>query len=745
MKTKHVALSMLFLASLIVIFNSENALAQRKNKKQNIKEAELWELDTMIAPVPIGRRLFTDKIEKSLDELDARDGEKDGIVKYRDEATTQLFTRAFMADAPRIVILAENLNIDHNEKVKYHKILQDKLRGMQAMQWDTVSANYFTDDLNNLRGLIIAQYRQNVLEYVQQHKSLSTLRNIQLMENNVVEVVGVADAKAYLYKNLAKEYPNVIIEKLPEIKDRPYADTVVADIAHVLPGTILSYAKSGSVLSGVIKRNADPFVQTIVRIADESKKPEKLLPFLGPVHRGERTISEMNGYITNDNKYYQELVDLLISKEQVCKTYIENEIANRTMAYAYKINNESKDNDTRFAPVQNMRDVDYYVMTIGAKDVLYSSSFTNGLYALMIKAMNKKSGKELLLQMNNYHFRTFIRLCAENNVLADFLKTMTQSEKNILFKEFTDHLESGDINDLSEAVEVANTFPYINDEDVSDQLRSDFYVHYDRVKAAKNEYTAKGILTYGIMQILFNPGDNSKSIEESLGINPVSQIPYDQFLNSANEIVEQIYFYADKNGKSDYNAFINETKGNSAWKVTENAKWTKITSNSDKKITIYANKAVTDSQSVSSISALKAYLQQNNINPVIAFHAGAIGNLFNTLNELNPGVKVIMAGNTFGDDNLMKALHKNVDMHILACRQTALPVVSMKVFAEMNKQLSYGRNLNWNDMWKDLSSYYADATPLEKEAFSNFIQPDKNPGVLFAKAYMETKRKRLNK
>jgi hypothetical protein len=481
-------------------------------------------------------------------------------------------------------------------------------------------------------------------------------------------------------------------------------------------------------------------------MADESKKPEKLLPFLGPIHRGEKTISEMNGYIANENKYYQELVDLLLKNEQICKDYIETEIKNRTITYANKINDESKHNDTRFASIQNMRDIDYYVMIIGGKDVLYPSSFVNGLYDLMIKAMNKKSGKDLLLQMNNYQFRTFIRLCAENNMLAGFLKTMTLSEKNILFKEFTDHLESGDINDPSEALEVANTFPYINDEDISDQIRSDFYVHYDRVKAAKNEFTAKGILTYGIMQILFNHDSSSnKSIEESLGINSVSQIPYDQFLNSTNEIVEQIYFYADKSGKSDYNAFINEAKSNSAWKVTENTSWTKITSNSDKKITIYANKAVTDSQSVSAINVLKAYLQQNNINPVIAFHSGATGYLSNTINAITPNVKIIIAGTTFGDDNLMKALHKNIDVNILASRQMAKPSVSLKVYAEVNKQLSYGRNLNWNDMWKDLDSYYTDADPSEKEAFSNFIRPDKNAGVLFTKAYMETKRKRLNK
>ncbi|HEU4609176.1 MAG TPA: hypothetical protein VFS31_13760, partial [Chitinophagaceae bacterium] len=335
MKTRYQPLFVLSLTSLIITFHPGTAEAQRKNKNKQdtVKKAELWELDTMIAPVPIGRRLFTDKIEKTLDEIDARDGEKDGIVRYGDEATSRSFTQAFMADAPRIIILTENLNIDHNEKVKYHKVLQDKLRTFQAEGWDTVATTYFADDLNNLRGLIIAQYQKNVLAYAQQNRSLQTLQNIQLMENNVVEVTDGAAAKAYLYKTLAKDYPGVLLEKLPEIKDQPYADTVVADIAQVQPGAIMSLAKAGA-LSSVIKRNGDPFVQTIVRITGESKRPEKLLPFLGPIHRGERSISEVEGYLANDNKYYQGLVDMLIGNERVCRSYLEEELKTRTAAYA---------------------------------------------------------------------------------------------------------------------------------------------------------------------------------------------------------------------------------------------------------------------------------------------------------------------------------------------------------------------------------------------------------------------------
>src|SRR5690606_33172018 len=132
-----------------------------------------------------------------------------------------------------------------------------------------------------------------VAPFAAKHTSLITLQNIQLLEQSGVVVNDAAAAKAILYKGLAKQYPLVVIERLNEIRDQPYTDTIVADIAQVMPGTIMQYAMQEGPLSGIIKRNADPFVQTIVRIVDGSKTPERLLPFLGPIHREEMRIAEI--------------------------------------------------------------------------------------------------------------------------------------------------------------------------------------------------------------------------------------------------------------------------------------------------------------------------------------------------------------------------------------------------------------------------------------------------------------------
>src|SRR5690606_826672 len=108
-------------------------------------------------------------------------------------------------------------------------------------------------------------------------------------------------------------------------------------------------------------------------------------------------------------------------------------------------------------------DVDYYVMMIGGQDEIYTSSYTKGPFALMMKKMNGKSGKDLMKEMNYYHFRTFIRLAAGFNRLSDFLGTMKDAEKNELMTDFVQNLEKGGPNDLEDAVDVADAYGSIKD------------------------------------------------------------------------------------------------------------------------------------------------------------------------------------------------------------------------------------------------------------------------------------------
>lgn len=738
------------IAATILCITPGNTIAQKKKKSQTSnsdeKKINPWEVDTLLTPIPIGRRLFTDKVEKVIDEIDLKDGTKDGYVNYRDEQTSQYFTQAFMADVPKVIILTENLDIPHNDKVRYHKALEDKLQLLKTMDWNDLPADYFSNMFENLNGLLVAQYKEQVVPFAAKHTTLTTLQNIQLLTQSGVVVSDATEAKAILYKGLAKQYPLAVIERLNEIKDQPYTDTIVADIAQVMPSTIMQYAMQDGPLSGIIKRNADPFVQTIVRIVDGSKTPERLLPFLGPIHREEMRLSEINQTAGNDNLYFQELVNLVVRNEQVCRTLIDEEISRRVLQYARTLNNESLSNDQRFRDITQLRDIDYYLLLVEGKDNLYASSITEGIYPLLIQSLNKKSGKVLLAQFNNYKFRTFIRLCATHDLLDAFLRTMTPSEKDQLFKAFSDKLEEGDIHDMIQALEVVSTFPYIKNEDFSDQVKSDADFHYSRVKENNNEQTAKGILTYGIMKLLFYQEEaGDKPLEEVLGLDAIRYIPYENFLNSLNEIVEQVYFSPDATGRKYYTDFLKNVKANSAWDVQEQKNWIKITSNSSKKITIYTNTVSNDSLTQLSLDALNGYMNQNNIQPVILFHCAPIDYLPKTISNVHATTQIVVAGQSFGDENLLALVRKNPRIHLLSSSHPATPDVEISIFNELNKQLLYGRNLNWKDMWKDLNSYFTNNAAEDKPVFDQQIRPDQNLALLFAKTYLQTLDKQQKK
>lgn len=717
--------------------------AQKRNKKANnpvaIAYKQPWKLDTLITPIHISRQLYVDRLEKTIDNIDLKDGANDTSVSFRNEETTSLFTKAFMADVPRIIILIENLKMEQNETIKYYRALQEKLTSFQAISWDTLPADFFTSDLNNLRELIIAQYQNDVSSFVSTHLSLSTLNNISLLKDNSINVSDYEDSKPLLYKALAKKYPEIIMQRLIEIKDQPYTDTIVADIAQVQPNTILWYAQNEGEYGRIIKRNGDQLVQTIVRISEASKTPEKILPFLGPINRGDKNISEVVQFTENNNKYFQGLVDLTLNDEQVCKEAIAVLLESAINGYAEEINKETLPDYKRFEPIQGLRDVDYYMIIVDGKDLLSANTFINGVFPLLSSSLGSKSGVELLQQTHNYKFRTFLRLCAENNTLELFLKTMTKPEKNILFKDFSSNLESGILEDMGDAIEVAITYQYLKDSELTNLIRKGYYNNYERVKAANNENTSKGILTYGLLHYIFEyKYDKSNApFFDSFG---VTQIPFRDFVNDKNEIIEQVYFYPDADGKNNLAQFLNTFKNNSAWHIEDSKNWIKLSSSSgDAKTIIYANKAtVSDSATNVSINALNDYLQKNNITPVVIYNFSPIYNLSKVANTIGKGTRVVLSACSFGDDNIMRSLYKNQDIHILGSHLTITGSVEMKVFFELNKQLGYGRNLNWNDMWRDLESYYTDIDPTEKAVFNNFIQPNLNYGELFAKTYIKT-------
>lgn len=739
MNRSHILFS-IFLSAMLMPAARLPALAQSGMRAgaETLDPLRPWLADTLKQAIPIGRQLFTDEVEKVLEAIDHRDGRGDGVIDYKDEARSRAFTQAFMLDARRLIVLIENLEIPHNEKVRYYKTLTDQLQDFRNRPWDTIAPAYFSRVFHNLGDVIIAKHEKRLHGLVRKHISLITLQNLLLLESNAVSLEAGVEVKAILYKGLAKAHPRLILKKIPQIRHEPYVDTIIADIATVRPRIILEAALENDLLAMVIKRNADPLVQTLVRLADHAPEPMALLPFLGPIHREERDMPTLALLRGNDDRYFQELIDLKLQKEPLCELEIQAAIRQRTTAYLRRMN-AMKGADSRFSALAGLRDIDYYMLAVEGKDQLHSKVFADGLYPLLIRSMKKKSGLDLLKEVDFYRFRTFLRLCAEHQLLNAFLRTLNAQEKDRLFQAFTEELQSGELSELHRAVEVVNTFPYIRDPDFSLQLKSDAYMRYDEVQATQTDQTAKGILTYGIMRILLDHrADKGRQLAERLGLASVKRIPHEELLNSLNEIVEQVYFYPGKTGQAYYDAFMEAFRGHNSWEILHTETWTHIRSRGDKKISIYANKPRADSPDQRSLRSLQRYLDEHNLQPLIVFHCAPLPTLSRTISYLPATTRVLLAGHSFGDENLINAVKKNNKIHILSSRQSSTPAVDVTIFKEINKQLLYGRDLDWDNAWRDLRSHFSIHTPADTVQFTLFRKPANHTGLLFTKTYLQT-------
>jgi len=702
------------------------------------KEAELpdpWSVDTLIKPVPLNRQLFTGKVEKELHRADMRDGLENQYIFMIDSAISESVSKALMQDVPLLEIHIENLGIDHAKKIRYHRAVEYMLRRFNNMNWSDVEPVYFKRSVKNMEGMIKAAESGTMMDFVKENANIYSLDNSDLLDE-------YPEAKAYVFEQVGREKPEMMIKRLPEMADKPYADPTVAAAAKIMPGTILNYALSTSSLSMAVKRNKDPLVQAIVKIATQSRAPLKALPFIGDIYNGRKTVAEVDAFSANDVDYYKNLVRLKTEDEQMARREIDNELEYRSLQFVRVINELHNESDAvRFKSIQVFAPEELYIMMIGSQDEIYTSSFTKGTFKLMMDKLSPMTGDELLEKMHKYHFRTFIRMCAGFNTLSDFFATFGEGRKVALMKEFVADLELGSADNLEDAVDVADAFGSINDPELIEFLKKEVKSNYERTYKAQNQNSRKGIVVYGLLSTIFNSSDNSEQLSDDLSVIPPITYVTNTALNDGDKGVEQqVFFYGDKDGAGAYNNYMGLFRNNK-WKITENEYWATITATGPNKVTIYANKPLPEPEDETAQNKLQEYLDDNDIHPSIFIHRGHSYYLPSTIEHLSPSVKVVMLGSCGGYHNLAKVLDRSPDAHIISSKQVGALNVNVPIIKEINDRLLEGKEMNWIDMWASLSKYFSARGAQEQDLFSDYIPPNKNLGAIFIKAYRKVTEK----
>lgn len=681
--------------------------------------------DTIIKKhlITSGRMQLHNMVHRKLQQADAADGVYDQLIdRDGDIDKTALLSDAVFVKTKRTLAYIENNNMDDMLKRKYlGRVIENIKIFNKDIDDGIVDINYYVDLFEHTYQVIRGLYNNNAEIYVRKNAGKAMYALSDLIEND-------SKASIALMEEMSEQYPELLIKKIRTINNKTAADAVVARAAPKNPKIVLNYATSTAVERDIVRRNKDNYVQQIIKIADSAITPLKAIFFVEELNKGKITLTEVNKITENEDAYFKKMIELrqLYFNTDLRKIY-DRELTHEASRFVSVMNELHDAGDAvRFKIVEKYSPLELYYILVYGNDDLYTSSFL-GCFNRLITRMKPKNGSEFLQEIGKDKFRTFLRLCANYNTINTFLATMKVDEKNTLMREFVTGLDKTLERDLEGATDVANSFGSITDSvllvNIKDQL-------LENKIDAEQQQSERGIRIYDILYSMLTLSNDS--ITAKFGIPPITVMPYNQLKDDSGVVVQQVFFYGDKDGQGVFRSFTGAF-GAPDWKVKKEAKWVKISSIKGKRVDIYCNIPFDEPEDEMAQNALQMFLDSSDIAPSIIIHRGHSYHLPTTLEHVNNRHKVVILGACGAYQNLSTVLSQSEDAHIVSTKQIGAGKINGPIIRAFNDRLLAGKDINWVEMWAQLSKQFAAGET--KQLFDDYVPPYKNMGALFLKAY----------
>ncbi len=709
--------------SLFCISNLAFAQKDIKVKKDPYTSTELWE------SVPINRQLSHDKIDrlqKQSDEFDLKLDNKITILK--DKKGSEILTNAIIDKVDHLQIIIENLGLDHWGKIKYLGYLENDLK---AFYNDYINgkadANYYKGVIDEYEKILkIQQNNEPLAPYIDGHFNKAIYANINMYKED-------NDAMNKVYEKMVEAYPDEMLSKIYEFKDREAAVDLMNHFAKQNPSMILNYATSTSFERNIVRKSKDPFVLKIIDIADNAKRPLRAIVFVDDLQNGKINLAQINTITADNALYYKALLEQRQKDNPVNQKILDRECKEQALEYVRTMNELHDAQDAvRFKCIEPLNAKEIYYLLVLCGDEIYTSSFVGAFNRMMTK-MAPQKGDAFLESLNMDKFRTFIRMSAGYNKLSQFLSSIDEANKNTLMAKFVNDIDKNKTNDLEDAVDVADAIGSIKDENLVDYLLGQLKQNYERCYLENNK---RGLIIYFLLHTLtvsiINPDETSEDLQSELKVPPIAFMPEKNLENQDGVVVEQVYFYGDEDGKMSYNSFIANYKPDE-WKIIKNDKWVEINSIKGKPVKIFANLPLNEPEDEAAQTALVAYMEKNNISPTVVIHRGHSYHLPGTLKYLKSDNKIVILGSCGGYHNLSTILSSSDDAHIVSSKQTGTMYVTEPIINAVQNRILSGKDINWIDIWNEVGVQMKSPGLVDK--FNDYVPPHKNMGALFLKAF----------
>jgi len=673
--------------------------------------------------VSSGRMQLLLMIEREQKKADAADGVHDKLIGYEDDMDkTTLLSVAVFEKVTQTVAYIENNEKEDMLKRKYLGKVIENLKGFNVdMNDGLVDPTYYSQLFEATYQVIRGLHNGNLVDYVRGNVNKGLYACSGLFDTDKA-------AMTVLMEGMAEKYPEILIKKIRNLQNEVAADVIVSRTAPKNPKIILNFATSTAKERDIVRRNQDPYVQSIIRIADSCTIPLKGIFFIEDYHKGKTSIAEINAITGDPEAYFKKMIEMRQEyfTTDLRKIY-DRELTHEASRYVSTLNElHDAGEAVRFKIVEKLNPVELYYVIVYGNDDLYTSSFL-GCFNRLMTRMKPQSGSGFLDSLGKDKFRTFIRLCANYNTLSVFLGTMKPEEKNTLMKDFVTGLDRTLEKDLEGATDVANSFGSLNDSLLLQNITEQIRINRDAEDSVTNK---RGYKIYDILYTMLTFSNDSMSAK--LGIPPITVMPYNNLKDDSGAVVQQVFFYGDPDGKGVFNSYVNGF-GAPDWKVTREEYWVMIKSLKGKPVVIYANKPLDEPDDEMAQNALQAYLDSMEIHPSIIIHRGHSYHLPTTLEHINYRHKVVILGACGAYQNLSAVLSQSEDAHIVSTKQIGVGKINGPIIRAFNERLLAGKDINWVEMWAQLSKQFAGGEM--KQLFDDYVPPYKNLGALFLKAY----------
>lgn len=697
---------------------------------------------------PLNRQLFHGYVDAGQKNILKFDGKEDNkLTISSNEEVNFLVTQAATTKINWLQYKIEKDSlISHSRKVRYLRGLQDMLqnllKGWEEKEYNPANLPAVVDAYDSCmqldkRGINIENYVDS-LDY---ETATPVVSSFGFEENP-----GIKTCRNELVRKYCLLHPEQTFLTLKAKPDVPFAVSLIKSVAQKYPRQLYDYAQANNKLGSIIRSiNDDVFIKSIVQMA-RSKSGQQYYPFLDNIVKGKMTIEEIDAIKDDSIKYYQLLV-------RTQKDYVERAL-NKDTAFEFAaltdkleqkaqsvfvnvINglHEVENLAIRFKIIQPLSAEELYYLAVCSDGIIYTSSYTEGVYPLMMKKINNR-GDSLLMLVRFDKYRKFIKMAAGYNTLGNFLSSFpaaqnqgdeTDAEK--LMKAFVGKLETSE--GLEAGVDVADSYASIAEtlKPLANEMLKNVQWNYKRNEAANNR---RGTAIYNILNKLFLSADTTNQIDltKELGIPPVYEVPYKNLVDDSGRVVMQVFFYGEKSDMGIFIGFVDMFK-NANWKITGNDQWVCISSVKGKPVSIYANRALPQEGGLDekAQSALDEYLEKNKIYPTITIHRGHSYTAPYTIEQMSTNSKIVFLGSCGGYHLIHDVLAKAEDAHIIASKQIGKTAINSPFFQLLTEKIRNGNNIDWIPFWQELNKM------INVEGFEDYIPPYKNLGALFIKAY----------